>query len=147
MKYLYTIIFLISCALCYGQDNTVSWTFESKKTNEKEYTLIFNASIQEGWFVYSQFLDSDDGPIATEIVLEENKNIILDGKASEEGEKTEGFDKLFEMNITKFKKNLKISQKIKMTGSTSIKGYITFMTCNDEMCLPPSDVPFELHIK
>ena len=147
MKYLYTIIFLISCALCYGQNNTVSWTFESKKTNAKEYTLIFNASIQEGWYVYSQFLESDDGPVPTELVLQENKAITLDGKANEEGQKIEGFDTLFEMNITKFKKNLKISQKIKTTGSTTIKGYLTFMTCNDEMCLPPSDVPFELQIK
>jgi thiol:disulfide interchange protein DsbD len=147
MKYLYTIIFLISCALCYGQNNTVSWTFESKKTNSKEYTLIFNASIQEGWYVYSQFLESDDGPVPTELVLQENKNIALEGKANEEGQKIEGFDKLFEMNITKFKKNLKISQKIKTTGPTTIKGYLTFMTCNDEMCLPPSDVPFELQIK
>ena len=147
MKFLFALTCLVTSLSSYAQNNTVTWTIESKKTNSKEYSLIFNATIKDGWYVYSQFLESDEGPVPTEITLEENKNLALVGKAIEEGQKIEGFDKLFEMNITKFKKSLKINQKIKTSEPTTVKGYITFMTCNDEMCLPPTDVRFELHLK
>ena len=147
MKYLFAALFLSLCSLTYGQNNTVSWTFESEKTGDKEYTIYLNATVQEGWYIYSQYLESDDGPVRTEIVLDKNEALSLDGNATEEGHKIEGFDSLFEMNVIKFKKQLKIAQKVKITGSTTVKGYITFMTCNDEQCLPPSDVAFELKLK
>lgn len=147
MKYLFAALFLSLSSLTYAQNNTVSWTFESEKTGDNEYTIYLNATVQEGWYVYSQYLESDDGPVRTEIVLDKNEALSLDGKATEEGNKIEGFDALFEMNIIKFKKHLKIAQKVKITGSTTLKGYLTFMTCNDEQCLPPSDVPFELKLK
>jgi len=148
MKYFFSFLFLTICSLSYGQDNnTVSWTFESEKTGNNEYTIHLNATVKDGWYVYSQYLASDDGPVRTEIVLEENAALSLDGKSIEDGHKIEGFDNLFEMDIIKFKKDLKITQKVKITGPTTIKGYITFMTCNDEQCLPPSDVPFELKLK
>ena len=147
MKYFFALLFLTTCTLSYGQGNkTVSWTFESQKTGNNEYTIYLNAKVQDGWYVYSQYLESDDGPVRTEIVLDQNEALSLEGKSTEEGHKIEGFDKLFEMNITKFKKQLKIAQKVKTTGPTTIKGYVTFMTCNDEQCLPPHDVTFELKL-
>jgi hypothetical protein len=148
MKYLFCLLLFAVVNNSFAQENnTVSWEIESKKDKKNEYSLNFNATVKEGWYVYSQYLESDDGPVRTEIVLEDNAAIKTDGKATEEGSKIEGFDKLFEMNITKFKKHLKITQKVKTTGPATIKGYITFMTCNDEMCLPPSDLPFEIQLK
>lgn len=149
MKYLITICLLVFANLVYCQDgnNTVSWAFTSKKTSAKEYTIYMTATVKDGWYVYSQYLDSDDGPVRTQFVLDQNEAVTLDGKATEEGGKIEGFDELFEMNITKYKKQLVIAQKVKVTKATTIKGKITFMTCNDEQCLPPTDVPFEVKLK
>ena len=148
MKLLVFILFLAIVNNSFAQENnTVTWKIDIKKDKKNAYSLDFNATVKEGWYVYSQFLESDDGPVRTEIVLEENAAIKTDGKATEEGSKIEGFDKLFEMNITKFKKHLKITQKVITTGPATLKGYITFMTCNDEMCLPPSDYPFEIQLK
>lgn len=147
-KYLIAICFLTIANFAYSQENnTVTWSFESKKTAPKEYTIYLTATVKDGWYVYSQYLDSDDGPVKTQIVLDKNEDISLDGKATEEGGKIEGFDELFEMNITKYKKQLVIAQKVKITKSTTVKGVVTFMTCNDEQCLPPSDVKFELKLK
>ncbi len=148
MKYLFCFLLFTFANNSFAQENnTVTWEIETKKDKKNEYSLNFNATVKEGWYVYSQYLESDDGPVRTEIVLEENSAITTEGKAAEEGNKIEGFDKLFEMNITKFKKHLKITQKVKTTGPATLKGYITFMTCNDEMCLPPSDYPFEIQLK
>jgi len=148
MKYFFFILFLSFASFSFAQtNNTISWTFKSKKTGPNEYAIIMKATVQNGWYVYSQYLESDDGPIRTEIVLEGNKKVELIEKATEEGTKITGFDNLFDMNITKYKKHLTITQKIKVKKTKKIKGYITFMTCNDEQCLPPSDVPFEIKLK
>ncbi|WMX15535.1 MULTISPECIES: protein-disulfide reductase DsbD domain-containing protein [unclassified Aureispira] len=148
MKYLFSILLVTFSVLTYAQNNnTVSWSFESKKTASNEYTIQMKATIKDGWYVYSQYLESDDGPIRTAIVLEENAGVELVGKAEEEGNKVSGFDSLFDMDITKYKKQLIITQKIKASKVKTLKGYITFMTCNDEQCLPPTDVPFEIKLK
>jgi len=148
MKYLCSILFLTFTTLSFAQtNNTTSWTFESQKTAPNEYTITMKATINKGWYVYSQYLESDDGPIRTSIVLEENKGVELVGKAEEEGDKVSGFDEMFDMKITKYKKHLTITQKVKAKKTKKIKGYITFMTCNDEQCLPPTDVPFEITLK
>ena len=148
MKYLFSILLVTFSVLTYAQNNnTVSWSFESKKTASNEYTIQMKATIKDGWYVYSQYLESDDGPIRTAIVLEGNAGVELVGKAEEEGNKVSGFDSLFDMDITKYKKQLIITQKIKASKVKTLKGYITFMTCNDEQCLPPTDVPFEIKLK
>lgn len=148
MKYLFSILFLSFATLSFAQTNkVVSWTFESKKTAPNEYTVKLKATVNDGWYIYSQYLESDDGPIRTEIVLEENEEIELDGKATEEGSKVSGFDEMFDMNIVKYKKQVVFTQKVKAKKLEKFKGYITFMTCNDEQCLPPTDVPFEITLK
>jgi len=148
MKYLFSILFITLTTLSFAQTNDiVSWTFESKKTAPNEYVVTMKATINEGWYIYSQYLESDEGPIRTQIILEENEGINLEGKATETGHKVSGFDDMFDMNIVKYKKQLLITQKVSAQKSEKFKGYITFMSCNDEQCLPPSDVPFEITLK
>jgi thiol:disulfide interchange protein DsbD len=148
MKYLFSILFVTFSTLSFAQtNNVVSWTFESKKTAPNEYTIKMKATVNDGWYIYSQYLESDDGPIRTEIVLEENEGIELIGKAEEEGNKVSGFDEMFDMNIVKYKKQVTFTQKVKAKKLENFKGYVTFMTCNDEQCLPPTDVEFEITLK
>lgn len=146
MKQLFAILLLAISTWSYGQSNTVAWSFESKKTGTDEYTVYLKADIQDGWYVYSQYLESDDGPIRTAVIIEDMEGVKLEGKAIEEGKIVKGYDKLFDMNITKFKNHLTISQKLTTKEPKILKGYVTFMSCNDEQCLPPTDVPFELKL-
>ena len=147
MQYLFSILLLTLATLSFGQNNTVSWKFSAEKVGTNEYTIHLDATVKDGWYVYSQYLESDDGPVRTSITFEGNSAIKPEGTPTEEGNKIKGYDNLFGMNITKYKKHLKISQTIKTEKATTLKGYVTFMTCNDEQCLPPTDVPFELELK
>ncbi|MCH2023380.1 MAG: thioredoxin family protein [Saprospiraceae bacterium] len=129
-----------------GQDSPVKYTWEAKLINESEYEITFKAKIQEGWYTYSQYLESDDGPIPTTIFFE-SANEKKVGKATENTSKPEfkisGFDKMFEMNITKYKKDLEIKQKFKVTdASKPVSGYLEYMTCDDTKCMPPTAVEF-----
>lgn len=148
MKFILACSFLLIATLGYSQTNDkVSWSFDSKKTGNKEYTITFKGIVKDGWYIYSQYLESDDGPVRTQLVIENNPSIRPEGKPEETGTKVEGYDELFGMNIAKFKKSITITQKLTVDEPTTISGYITFMTCDNTQCLPPVDVPFEITLK
>src|SRR5690606_12408404 len=103
------------------------------------------ATIEKGWWVYSQHLESEDGPIATTVNFDPGSHYKLVGANKESANVKKVFDKVFEMQVSKFAEYYTIEQKIKVTDpSKPITGYVNFMTCNDERCLPPTDVEFSL---
>ncbi|MEM6736857.1 MAG: cytochrome c biogenesis protein CcdA [Bacteroidota bacterium] len=126
----------------------VKWEFSSKYINQNEYMLYFKAEIEPGWSVYSQYLDRDDGPIATALIFDSRDGFKLVGKAEEDPKtKKEGFDPIFEMNLAKYSKSMQISQRVKVLDpSKPITGYLTYMTCDSTKCLPPADVDFNLQL-
>jgi len=126
----------------------VKWTSSFKHLGGDDFELVFKASIKKDWAVYSQFLDSDDGPVATTIEYNDLSHFTLVGKASEEGGRKAGFDPIFEMDVVKFQKDYIIRQKIKVKDiSKPIEGFLNFMTCDDEQCLPPTDYDFRFELK
>jgi thiol:disulfide interchange protein len=147
---LITILFLFSYTGAYSQLlEPVTWKYEMVELEDDEYELIFTADIEEGWTVYSMFLEGEDGPIPTEIIFEEMDGIELVGEAVETGDKKEGPDPFFDnLNVIKFYGTAPyvITQRIKVTDKNKpIKGYLGFMTCDDTQCLPPTDVDFAFY--
>lgn len=123
----------------------VKWDIQIQNSSG-EYQITFRAAIESGWAVYSQYLESDEGPVATSIVYEDPDDLQLIGTAEETGHRKEGFDALFDMNVVKFTEVYTITQKVKVKPGQKIEGYLNFMTCDDTRCLPPKDVNFSLTI-
>ncbi len=125
----------------------VKWKFETKKISETEYDLIFTATIEDHWHLYSQFLDNSDGPIATSFNFDENKDCECIGKVKEGKPKVE-FDPNFEMDLKFFEKKAVFTQRVKKKtdAKTAMKGWLEFMVCNETMCLPPEQVDFKFDI-
>ncbi len=146
-KLLFFAVALLAAGAVFGQMNPVKWSYEAKKVTDGEYDLVFTAHIQDGWYVYSQYLESDDGPIRTSFNFEENANVELVGNAKEEGRKYEGYDDLFAMNIVKFSGEPTFTQRIKVKSPTALTGYLEFMTCDNEKCLPPAEVNFRFGLE
>lgn len=150
MKHKFLIVFLtLFSIVAQAQIFTpVKWTFEIENSGKNEYKLRYIAKIDKGWNVYSQFT-SDDGPVPTEIVYEEKAGIEFIGKATESGAKKSGMDPLFGVNVIKFlaDKPFVIEQKIRVKDpSKPISGYVTYMSCDNEKCLPPTDADFSFKI-
>ena len=121
----------------------VIWSISANKKSEGQYEVVFTANIDDGWFVYSQFLESDDGPIATSFTYEEGDHFELIGKNEESGNRKKSFDEVFEMNLTKFKNMAIFTQQVEIKDiNKPLYGYLTFMTCDNRRCLPPQDVDF-----
>ncbi len=125
----------------------VKWTFSVNRINDCEAELIFKAKIDKGFHVYSQFLDRDDGPVATTFNFEKSVECSLIGKLNE-GKPIEEYDPNFEMKLKFFANEASFKQKIKIINlqAFSVKGYLNFMVCDETKCLPPEDVDFEFKI-
>ena len=128
-------------------EEPVTWTFEAEKISETEYDIVFTADIDRGWSVYSQHLGAG-GPIPTSFEFDESGNLQLVGKASEIGQKKEVYDKNFGMKLIKFTNKAKLTQRVKVESKTAeIKGFVTYMTCDEDSCMPPTDVNFNIALK
>ncbi len=122
----------------------VKWTISKEKVNEDEWDLIFRADIDKRWNVYGLEVE-DGGPVPTSVWYEENDQISLIGDPVESGSRKEGMDPVFQMNVVKFlaDKPYILIQRVKVLDKGQpLSGYLTYMTCDDEQCLPPTDVEF-----
>ena len=125
----------------------VDWSHSLEHVEGDEFVIHFDAVIEDGWYVYSQFLE-EDGPIPTSINFD-SPSFELVGKPEESGpQRKMEYDRNFEMDLIKFKKSARFSQKFKVNDySQKLTGYLNFMTCNDTRCLPPTDVEFEYDVQ
>ena len=57
----------------------MTWDVEIVQGEDNEYEIRFEASIAEGWYIYSQDNDPNAGPIPTTIEFNENADIVLEG--------------------------------------------------------------------
>jgi len=127
--------------------NPVKWTHEAKSLGNDEFELVFTAKIDDGWSIYSQYLESDDGPVKTSFEYDQGEHFVLQGKNEESGGRKEAYDAVFDMQLIKFKKNGVFTQKIKVNDySKPITGFLEYMTCDDTKCLPPKAVDFEFKL-
>jgi thiol:disulfide interchange protein len=132
----------------FAQD-PIKWTYKKEQISGNEFDLVFTAKIDKGWNTYSMYTE-DNGPVPTAIEYESKKGINLKGKAIESADKKEGMDDLFGVNVIKIlpTKPYVIRQRIVVTDpKQEVKGYLTYMVCDDVKCLPPTDVEFVFDFK
>jgi len=121
----------------------VDWEFESKTLENGSYELTFTASLEDGWYIYSQNIE-DGGPIPTSFEFDDH---TADGEIIENGEMIDKFDKMFEMQVRKFANEVSFVATVKANPGETVSGYLTFMSCDDQRCLPPEDIDFEFELK
>lgn len=141
--------FLVAFGSLFAQfgDNPVTWDVEIIQGEDNEYEIRFEATIAEGWYIYSQDNDPNAGPIPTTIEFNENADIALEGGIVEESSHLkEGLDPIWNQVIKKYSDEVTFVQSFTVSEYTSIKGYYEYMTCNDESCMPPEYVEFSLDV-
>jgi thiol:disulfide interchange protein DsbD len=137
-----SLIVFFGCQLFAQVLEPVKWTFDSKQEGT-EAILIFKASIEEGWHLYDTKLPKG-GPIKTTIHYADSTLFEFAGELGKEPLPTEYFDKTFNLNLSYFTKQVVLTQKIKLKSANKveIKGFVEFMSCNDETCTPPTEAEF-----
>ena len=121
----------------------VKFKTELTPLSDTEAEVVFTAAIDKGWHVYSTDL-GDGGPISATFNVDKKSGVELVGKLKPVGKEVATFDKLFEMKVRYFENTAKFVQKVKFTGGAyAIEGYLEYGACDDESCLPPTQVPFK----
>lgn len=125
----------------------VQWTFTAEKVGDNVYEVKAVADIQNGWFVYSRELEKE-GPVPTTVEIERSPIFELNGSTEEIGEKKEEFDNNYDMKVVKLLGKVTFIQRVRVKGSVdSVKGKVSYQTCNGHICIPPADVPFALPLR
>ena len=118
----------------------VHFTSELKMGEGTEAEIIFHATIDNGWHVYSTEI-GEDGPIEATFNVEKMEGAELVGKLTPVGKVIKKMDKLFNMELKYFEKEATFVQKIRFTKPQyDIDCYLEYGACSDASCLPPSEI-------
>ena len=118
----------------------VHFTSELKMGEGTEAEIIFHATIDNGWHVYSTEIGGD-GPIEATFNVEKMEGAELVGKLTPKGKVIKKMDKLFNMELKYFEKEATFVQKIRFTKPQyDIDCYLEYGACSDASCLPPSEI-------
>ena len=156
MKYI-ALIICVMASLSFTNQPTklepVKWRFYTEKIDGSNY-LVMKATIDDGWKMYGSFptagvefepCNGDLGPTCLDVTFEEGQVFLIDGVEGIKAAK-KSYDKVFKGDITYYTNAVELRQKIKNAPNNVIKGYVYFMSCNDEKCMPPKYVDFEVAI-
>ena len=137
------VLLLFAVAVQAQIQDPVKFNSELKILAADEAEVVFTAAIDKGWHVYSTDL-GDGGPISATFNVEKIFGAEVVGKLKPVGKEISTFDKLFEMKVRYFENTAQFVQKLKLTGGAyQLEGYLEYGACNDENCLPPTQVPFQ----
>ena len=143
-KSLFSVLLLLLAVMTQAQiQEPVKFKTELKNVSADEVEIVFSATIDNGWHVYSTEL-GDGGPISATFNTEKLSGASLVGKLKPVGKEVSAYDQMFEMKVRYFEHNAQFVQKMKFSsGDYHVDGYLEYGACNDENCLPPTQVPFK----
>ena len=145
-RILFTVFLLTTALLGFSQIvEPVKWSFSQNKISDNEFELVFTATIEEGWHMYSTDLP-EGGPIKTSFYFENVENAELVGEPTPNKEVVEEFDNSFQMDLRWFEEEVTFTQKVKVSGTGTVAGYVEFMSCDDETCTPPMEAEFSFEL-
>ncbi len=121
----------------------VKWKIQLEDSETTEKTLVFSATLDAGWHLYDMNLP-EGGPISTSFSFENLKGAKTVGSPVASKEATTVFDEQFKMELRWFANEVTFRQKIEVTDPKNLQlsGYVEYMACNDENCLPPEQEEF-----
>ncbi len=137
------LLMVVCCLSAFAQmQNPVHFKTEWKKLSANEAEIVFTATIDKGWHVYSTDL-GDGGPTSATITFEGMTGAKADGKLTPGAGEIKKMDPIFEMEVKFFEGTARFSQKVKLTGGDyKVAGFLEYGACNDENCMPPTSVDF-----
>ena len=136
------LMFGLSFAAFAQMVDPVKFTAKLEMLKGDEAQIVFSGKIDNGWHVYSTEL-GNDGPISATFNAVKMDGVKTVGKLTPKGHEISEFDNMFGMKLRFFEGSVTFVQKIKFTKPTyNINCYLEYGACNDETCMPPTEVPF-----
>lgn len=122
----------------------VKWDFKAQKTGDSTFNLVITAKIGPGYHIYSFTPGGDGSLLPPDFTFSKNPNVKLEGKMKENGKLVHEDTKDVMGVINYFKDKVIYTQKATVTANTVLRGNVNFMACDDQGCLPPEDLKFQV---
>ncbi|MBL0316567.1 MAG: thioredoxin family protein [Flavobacteriales bacterium] len=128
------------------KESHVTWTPSIVKVGDHMYELQMKATMEPGWHIYGQKVESNEGPVPTTFSFEALPSYSLNGSVLEDKPKSE-YDPNFMMNLNYFEGSALFRQVVQVNGDElpTIVGSVNFMQCY-ESCLPPQTLFFKFDL-
>jgi thiol:disulfide interchange protein len=124
----------------------VHWDFSLEDKGDNRYVFVARATIDETWHLYSQHLESMEGPMPTEFLFEQMNGLKLIGTVQEPTPIT-AYDEVFEMQVSYFDHEVEFRQEFENTGGLkAIVGSVGYMACDDKRCIFPHPEEFKISL-
>jgi thiol:disulfide interchange protein len=141
---LFLLCFLVFAESMYTHAQILTpakWTHDVSAREVKagdEVTLIFKATIEPNWYLYSTEFPCEDGPIKMTFSFQSDKSYERIGEI-EAVNPTDKHDKIFECDVKIFKSKAEFRQKIKvLSAPLKIFGSYEYQVCTEltGQCVP-----------
>ena len=146
MKKFYSLLLVfvaLFCQLLPAQNlEPIKWSQELKKLSDTDFEIVFSATIEAGWHLYSTDIP-EGGPVSTTFNVDEISGLELVGGLTPRGKLVTVYEDVFGMDLSFFEGKGQFVQKLRATAADyKIVGYLNYMCCNDQNCLPPTNIEF-----
>ena len=142
MKVLLFLCVLFANSFIFSQEK-VEWQVLYNSTT-KNIEIV--ADIADGWHLYSQYINPEIGPIPTQFKFKKNSLVSFTGNVVEQ-ESIKELDESFQEILPYFKDKAIFSQNVIFTNPTEVELIISFMVCNNSVCLPPIEKMFKIKLQ
>ena len=137
-----TLLICVAASVVAQFQNPVTFSVTQKKMADDALEIVFQGSIEAGWHVYSTDI-ADGGPTRAELTIEKQKGLKLNGKLRATGKVQRAMDDMFGMELSYMEGTASFVQRFTITEPEyEVAGYLTYGACNDENCIPPTNVEF-----
>ncbi|MCQ2266187.1 MAG: thioredoxin family protein [Bacteroidaceae bacterium] len=142
MKKILSLICLMATVLMATAQ--VNFSVSYKRVSPTEIDIIFTGTADKGWHVYGTSIP-DGGPNPAVFGTDKIKGAKLKGSLKGGPGLKKAHDEMFGMEIQFYEHKAQYTQRVELTAQNyELEGYLQFSACNDENCLPPTDVPARL---
>ena len=118
----------------------ISFSVSYKRVSPTEIDIVFSGKAASGWHIYGTNIE-DGGPTRATFGTDQLKGVRLKGGLKEGPGIKKKHDAIFDMPVTYFEKTATFIQRVELTAKDyTLKGYLTYGACNDQNCLPPTNV-------
>ncbi len=148
--FLVTLIFSFTFSNLFAQlKNVPVWKLTSSKISAKvgdEIDIVLTSVIEKDWYMYSNDMDPNLGPITAEFTWAKDNSYQLVGKTIPIGSHKH-YEEVWPGTVSTMKGTAKFIQKVKiLTANPKIKVALYFQECSEVtgMCMPPYEQDYEL---
>ncbi len=142
-QFIITLLAGYSFTSCAFAQEHAHWKFFARKIDSVQCEIHLCATIDKGWYIFSQF---SDGPGSTTIKFESNHSVKFEGGAKEKGDIVKNHDPLFNTDVIRITGSVEFIQRVLVRKQKlqPVRGEVRTFACNGKTCLPPQNTPFSI---